>query len=70
MLKNRIIFSFIISICISLFAFISNSHALKTDRDQPADISSDEVDVDLKTGRRTFIGNVRFVQVCLLSWEK
>ena len=62
MLKNRIIFSFIASLFLSLIAFISNSHALKTDRDQPADISSDEVDVDLKTGRRTFIGNVRFVQ--------
>lgn len=43
-------------------AFCSNSFALSSDRDQPADISSDEVDIDLETGRRTFIGNVRFVQ--------
>ena len=44
-------------------AFISPSvFALSTDRDQPAEISSDEVDVDFNTGRRTFIGNVRFIQ--------
>lgn len=43
-------------------AFFSNSSALSTDRDQPADISSDEVDIDFETGRRTFIGNVRFIQ--------
>jgi len=49
-------------LCFSFIAFIPNSYALSTDRDQPAEISSDEVDVDFNTGRRTFIGNVRFVQ--------
>ncbi len=48
--------------CIALGLLFSNSFALSTDRDQPADISSDEVDVDFNTGRRTFIGNVRFIQ--------
>ncbi|MGH1426726.1 MAG: lipopolysaccharide transport periplasmic protein LptA [Arenicella sp.] len=48
--------------CIALGLLFSNSFALSTDRDQPADISSDEVDIDTNTGRRTFIGNVRFAQ--------
>ena len=62
MLKNKLLLSIFTAILIQFSAFIPNSYALKTDRDQPADISSDEVDVDFKTGRRTFIGNVRFVQ--------
>ncbi len=62
MLKNKLLLTLISASFIQFFAFIPNSYALKTDRDQPADISSDEVDVDFKTGRRTFIGNVRFVQ--------
>lgn len=61
MFKNRLLLSLIT--VVGFLAFIpSNSYALKTDRDQPADISSDEVDADFNTGRRTFIGNVRFVQ--------
>ena len=62
MLKNKLLLSLISASFIQFFAFIPNSYALKTDREQPADISSDEVDVDFNTGRRTFIGNVRFVQ--------
>ncbi len=58
-MKKRLLHILII-ICST--AFYSNSFALSSDRDQPADISSDEVDIDFETGRRTFIGNVRFVQ--------
>lgn len=50
---------------IILFTFLSfhnSGFSLSNDKNQPADIESDEVDVDFKTGKRTFIGNVRFVQ--------
>lgn len=63
MLKNQKLFIlFVAAFLLSLTAFIPNGFALKSDRNQPADISSDEVDIDFNTGRRTFIGNVRFVQ--------
>lgn len=51
-----------IILTIGLVTFFSNSFALSNDRDQPADISADEINVNTKTGVRTFIGNVRFIQ--------
>lgn len=36
--------------------------ALKADRDQPADIEADDTEIDFKTGKRTFTGNVIVVQ--------
>lgn len=36
--------------------------ALKSDRDQPADIEADNTEIDFKTGKRTFTGNVIVVQ--------
>jgi len=44
------------------FLFSITSNALTTDANHPVDISSDEVDVNFKTGKRTFIGNVRLIQ--------
>lgn len=44
------------------FLFSITSNALTADANQPVDISSDEVDVNFKTGKRTFIGNVRLIQ--------
>ncbi len=38
------------------------AHALSNDRDQAADITADDVEIDFKTGKRVFIGNVRIVQ--------
>lgn len=40
----------------------TTSFALSTDRDQPADIDADDVEIDFKTGKRIFIGNVRVIQ--------
>jgi len=52
--------------CLAIFclAFLFNitSSALTTDANKPVDISSDEVDLNFKTGQRTFIGNVRLIQ--------
>jgi len=48
-------------ICFTLF-YCPTSYALSSDANQPIDISSDEVDVNFKTGKRTFIGNVRLIQ--------
>ena len=50
-----------VAACFALM-FSSASLALKTDRDQPVDIDADEVDIDFKTGKRTFNGNVRVIQ--------
>lgn len=38
------------------------AHALKSDRDQPADIEADDTEFNFKTGVRTFIGNVIVIQ--------
>lgn len=48
-------------------AFISaglstTSFALSTDRDQPADIDADDVEINFKTGERIFKGNVQVIQ--------
>ena len=40
----------------------SNVHALESDRDQPAVIDAESVDIDFGTGKRTYEGNVRLVQ--------
>jgi len=42
--------------------FSSASYALSTDRNQPADIDADDVEIDFKTGKRVFKGNVRVIQ--------
>ena len=62
MLRKKFLSSILLASCVQLIIFIPNSYALKTDRDQPADIAADEVLIDTKTGKRTFIGDVRFVQ--------
>jgi lipopolysaccharide export system protein LptA len=36
----------------------SNSHALSTDRDQPAEIEADDIEFDFRSGKRTYIDNV------------
>lgn len=38
------------------------AHALKSDRDQPAVIDADAVDIDFKTGLRVYYGNVKLRQ--------
>ncbi len=40
----------------------SSAMALKSDRDQPADIEADDTVIDFRTGQRTFTGNVIVVQ--------
>lgn len=42
--------------------FSATSFALSTDRDQPADIDADDVEINFKTGKRVFTGNVRVIQ--------
>lgn len=42
--------------------FTTTSFALSTDRDQPADIDADDVEIDFKTGKRIFKGNVQVIQ--------
>lgn len=42
----------------SLLFFVSQAHALKSDRDQPMDIAADRVDIDDNKGISTFRGNV------------
>lgn len=46
----------------SLLLTAQSVHALKTDRDQPADIQADDTEIDFKKGTRTFINNVIAVQ--------
>ncbi len=38
------------------------AHALKSDKDQPATIDADNIDMDFKTGKRTYSGNVHIEQ--------
>jgi len=40
----------------------SHSFALKSDRDQPAQIEADETEIDFKTGIRTLTRNVIVIQ--------
>ena len=38
------------------------AHALKSDKEQPATIDADNIDMDFKTGKRTYSGNVHIEQ--------
>ena len=40
----------------------SNSFALSTDRDQPANVEADDIEFDFKKGTRTYTNNVLVVQ--------
>ena len=51
-----------LTIALTTLAFSNISFALSTDRDQPADIDADDVEIDFKTGKRIFNGNVRVIQ--------
>lgn len=53
--------SIAVSLALSL-ALMSPSHALKSDRDQPATLDADEFDMDFQTGVRTYRGNVVYKQ--------
>lgn len=52
------------SFAIAFIALVvsSSAMALKSDRDQPADIEADDTLFDFKTGKRTFTGNVIVIQ--------
>ncbi len=51
------------ALLISLLILSSNpALALKSDRNQPADIEADDTEIDFRTGKRTFTGNVIVVQ--------
>jgi len=57
-MKHLLRLTFLISsICISTHAF-----ALKSDRDQPAEIQADNTEIDFKSGVRTLTDNVLVVQ--------
>jgi len=43
-------------------SFASQAFALKSDRDQPADIEADDIEFDFKKGTRTYIDNVLAIQ--------
>ena len=45
-----------------LLSVSTQSLALKSDRDQPANIEADNTEIDFKTGIRTLTGNVLIVQ--------
>ena len=45
-----------------LIGLSCNAFALSTDRDQPAHISADDIELDFNTGIRTYIGNVEIDQ--------
>jgi len=47
---------------ILLCTAFTTAHALKTDKDQPATIDADNIDMDFKTGKRTYSGNVSITQ--------
>jgi lipopolysaccharide export system protein LptA len=49
---------------IALIALIvpTAGHALESDREQPATITADEVDIDFATGKRIYTGNVKLRQ--------
>lgn len=46
----------------TIFFLNSPAWALKTDRDQPAQIEADETDIDFRTGRRILTNNVLVLQ--------
>ena len=49
-----------VTILVALIVF--NAHALDSDRDQPATLEADDFELDLKTGVRTYRGNVLYRQ--------
>lgn len=49
-------------LCMITLSISSNALALKSDRDQPADIEADDTTIDFRSGQRTFIGNVLVIQ--------
>lgn len=57
--RNRAIYAALtlLSIC-----FTTQSHALKSDRNQPAEIEADNTEIDFKSGVRTLTNNVLVVQ--------
>lgn len=63
--KNDRLFSQLVkkTLVASISLMVSTtSFALSTDRDQPADIDADDVEINFKTGARVFNGNVRIIQ--------
>jgi len=58
-LKSSIKSTFILTLALVLSG---QSLALESDRNQPADIEADDTLIDMKTGARTFTGNVIVVQ--------
>ena len=50
-----------LSLLFALF-FHNNIYALESDRDQPATIDADSVEIDFSTGKRIYNGNVRLRQ--------
>jgi len=46
----------------SLMLWSLGVHALESDREQPATINADEVDIDFGSGKRTYKGNVKLRQ--------
>ena len=60
-LFHRLATVMIAIVCLGVFG-TQPVHALKSDREQPADIQADDTEIDFKTGTRTFINNVLAVQ--------
>ena len=47
---------------LTLFCLALNAWGLSNDRDQPAHISAEDIELDFNTGIRTYIGNVKINQ--------
>ncbi len=57
-----VLFFAIAALAAACLLFATPASALKTDRDQPADIQADDIEFDFKKGTRTYINNVLAVQ--------
>ena len=49
-------------LALTILTFAGQAMALKSDRDQPADIEADDIEFDFKKGTRTYINNVLAIQ--------
>ncbi len=49
-------------LALTMLTFVGQAMALKSDRDQPADIEADDIEFDFKKGTRTYINNVLAIQ--------
>ena len=59
-MTTRLMKNLLFTLLLSIISF--NALALSTDRDQPAHIAADDIELDFNTGLRTYIGNVKIDQ--------